>query len=83
MLRHALLGLVLLLPLAATEGELCNRFLMICAGYQSSAKHNRHPSPKVVYSSFSMKIVLNCVHIWSVDLLSVRCWKKFYQTAVL
>ena len=40
--------------------------------YRSSAKHYRHPLPKVVSSSFSMKMVLNCVHIWSVDLFLVK-----------
>ncbi len=37
---------------------------------------------KYVYSSFSMKMVLNCIHIWSVDLFLVEdkvpervfCW---------
>ena len=38
---------------------------------QSSAKHYRQSLPKVVYSCFSMKMVLSCVHIWSVDLFLV------------
>ncbi len=37
-------------------------------GYWSSAKHNRHRLPKVVYS----KMVLNCIHIGPVDSPSVK-----------
>ncbi len=48
-------------------------FLVICASrVPVEREHNRHPLPKVVYSSFSMKMALNCVHIWSVDLFLVK-----------
>ncbi len=38
--------------------------VVICAGYRSSAKHNRHPESFPVYSTFSMKMVFNSIHIW-------------------
>ncbi len=37
---------------------------MICAGYQPSVKHYRHPESFPVCSIFSMKIVFNSVFIW-------------------
>ncbi len=42
------------------------------AGYQSSTNTTGSLFQKYVYSSLSMKMVLNCVHIWSVDLLLVE-----------
>ena len=46
---------------------------MICAaGYRSSANTIGILFQKYVYSTFSMKIVLNCIHIWFVDLFSIK-----------
>ncbi len=52
----------------------CTNFLVICAtaGYRSSANTIGSLFQKCVYSSFSMKMVLNCVHIWFVDLFLVE-----------
>ncbi len=50
----------------------CSVFSVICAGYRSSAKHNRHPGQDSVDSTFSMKMLVNCAHIWSVDLVHVE-----------
>ncbi len=49
-------------------------FLVICAtaGHRSSANTIGSLFQKYVYSSFSMKMVLNCVHIWSVDLFLIK-----------
>ncbi len=49
-------------------------FLVICAGYRSIAEALRAGIifPKYVQSSFSVKMVLNCVHIWSVNLFLVK-----------
>ncbi len=35
-------------------------------------EHYRNPLSKYVYSSFFMKMVFHCVHIWSVDLFLVE-----------
>ena len=49
------------------------RFLVICvAGYRSSANTIGSLFQKYVYSSFSMKMVFNSIHIWSVDLFLVK-----------
>ncbi len=50
------------------------KFLVICAtaGYWSSVNTSGSLFKKYVYSSFSRKMVLNCIHIWSVDLFSVE-----------
>ncbi len=46
---------------------------MICAaGYRSSTNTTGSLFQKYVYSSFSMKMVLNCVHIWSVYLFLIK-----------
>ncbi len=61
-------------------------FLVICASYQSSAKHNRHPEHFSVYSTFSMKIVFNCTNIWSVNLFLIKDkapGRKLIKTASL
>ncbi len=48
-------------------------FLVICAaGHRSSANTIGILFQKYVSSSFSMKITLNCIHIWSVDLFLVE-----------
>ncbi len=48
-------------------------FLVICAaGYRSSANTIGSLFQKHVCSTFSMKMVLNCVHIWSADLFLVK-----------
>ncbi len=50
-----------------------NLFLVICAaGYQWSANTIGSLFQKHVCSTFSMKMVLNCVHIWSIDLFLVK-----------
>ncbi len=47
--------------------------LVICAaGYWSSMNTIGSLFQKYVYSSFSMKMVVNCVHIWSVDLFLIK-----------
>ncbi len=47
------------------------QFLVICAaGYRSSANTIGILFQKYIYSSFSLKMVLNCVPIWSVDIYS-------------
>ncbi len=49
------------------------QFLVICAaGYWSSVNTIGILFQKYVYSSFSLKMVLNCIHIWFVDLLVVK-----------
>ncbi len=49
-------------------------FLVICAmaGYRLSANTIGSLFQKYVYSSFSMKMVLNYIHIWSVDLFLIK-----------
>ncbi len=47
-------------------------FLVICAGHQSSANTIGSLFQKYVSSSFSMKMVLNCIHIWFVDLFLIK-----------
>ncbi len=42
------------------------------AGCWSSANTKGSLFQKHMYSSFSIKMVLNCVHIWSVDLFLVK-----------
>ncbi len=61
-----------------TDATLCNLvlwgvivvvLLVICAaGYRSSENTTGILFQKYVYSSFSMKTVLNCIHIWFADL---------------
>ncbi len=52
-------------------------FLVICATrYRSSMNTKGILFQKYVYSSFSIKIVLNCVHIWFVDLFLVKDKKQ-------
>ena len=41
-------------------------FLVICAGYRSSAKHCGHPERFPVYSTFSMKMVFNSADLFLV-----------------
>ncbi len=47
-------------------------FLMICACTGQAPSTTGILFQKYVYITFSMKMVLNCVHIWSVDLLLVN-----------
>ncbi len=48
--------------------------LVICtvATHCNSAKHMRHPGQDSVDSTFSMKMLVNCAHIWSVDLVQFQ-----------
>ncbi len=50
--------------------------LVICAGTSRARSTIGSLFQKYVYSTFSMNMVLNCVHIWSVDLLRIRCQKE-------
>ncbi len=45
-------------------------FSVICTGHQSNTTGSLFQ--KYVYSSFSMKMVLNCIHFWSADLFLVK-----------
>ncbi len=59
-------------PTCATS-HACAAFLVICAaGHRSSANTKGILFQKYMYSSFSMKMALNYVHIWSVDLFLVE-----------
>ncbi len=45
---------------------------MICTGYWSSTKHITHRGQDSVDNSFSMKMLVNCAHIWSVNLVQFQ-----------
>lgn len=51
---------------------LSSHFLVICAGHRSSAKHKRLAEHFSMSSTFSMKIVLNCADISSVNLFLIK-----------
>ncbi len=50
----------------------CSSFLVICAGYWSSAKHIRYRGQDSVDTTFSIKMLVNCAHIWPVDLVQFQ-----------
>ncbi len=47
-------------------------FLVICAGTGQAQSTKGILFQKYVYSTFSMKMVLNCIHIWSVNFFLVK-----------
>ncbi len=52
--------------------EATKQFLVICAATGRARSTVGILFQKYIYSTFSMKMVLNCIHIWSIDLFLVK-----------